>query len=394
MTAINPAFIRKIENNLAYWQQKVAATTEVDQGRLDEERQNLFQAVQFGMRVPQTQAATARLAQQLFNLVERRGYWREWIPVLEQVIAACTSDEPRLRARLLAQLGWLYRLNRALTQAITAHEEAEALARQLDDLALLAAAHAGLGADYLQQRRYDLARQYALRALVEFVNAGAPAGDRAGPLNVLGMVANERGDWAIAEERFRHAADAYRQSGRLIPQVRCLNNLAVALQAQSKHDEAAQHYAGAAALLEDTDYELDKVMVQISLGSLLYARERYEEAEAAFRRANSHYLEQSGHLTYRANVLQCLGITAYKRGRLAQAEAFLRQSLALWQQAHDEVMLANTQGTLAELLAALREVDEAVARYDEAIALLERHPQNARARRLLNEFKEQRGKLT
>jgi tetratricopeptide (TPR) repeat protein len=62
-----------------------------------------------------------------------------------------------------------------------------------------------------------------------------------------------------------------------------------------------------------------------------------------------------------------------KQGRLSEAETLLRQAWALRLQARDEVSLANTIGSLAEVLAMLHELAHAfrdTEAYDKASACL------------------------
>lgn len=78
------------------------------QGELDRHRQYIFRIVQFGLQSPETWRETGHLALQAFTLVERRGYWREWIPILARVCDLCTDEELSLQCRALNRLGQRY----------------------------------------------------------------------------------------------------------------------------------------------------------------------------------------------------------------------------------------------------------------------------------------------
>ncbi len=77
----SPQFIRSTKAAVAYWRRRTQITADDTMRQLNRERQNLFQAVQFGLELPQTQHDAATVAWQVFDLVERQGYWQEWIPV-------------------------------------------------------------------------------------------------------------------------------------------------------------------------------------------------------------------------------------------------------------------------------------------------------------------------
>ena len=86
---------------------------------------------------------------------------------------------------------------------------------------------------------------------------------------------------------------------------------------------------------------------------------------------------------------QCLGNTLLKQERLAEAEAYLQEGTRLWLQSDDELMRANTLGTIAELYVRQGMTAEAVVLFDEALALLARYPDDASAKRLSADFTKQ-----
>lgn len=73
-------------------------------------------------------------------------------------------------------------------------------------------------------------------------------------------------------------------------------------------------------------------------------------------------------------------------GRLAEAEAQLRRGAALWRPTDDGLELANTLGTLGELLIKQGRAPDAGPLLDETLALLSRNPDDARGRRLSSRF--------
>ncbi|MEW5987766.1 MAG: tetratricopeptide repeat protein [Chloroflexota bacterium] len=382
------SFLDDVATNLAYWQGVAGCVGDREFGRLDHEWHNLFRAAQVGLAFPPTRPAAIELTLQLFGFVERRGYWQEWIFTLEQCLANCSNEQPA-KFYLLNRLGQLYRLNRQLAAAITTHEAAAIIAQSRNDHLALSQAYFNLSEDYRLDRQLTQAETYGLSALEGFISQGE-ARWKAATLNTLGVIAQWQGKLALAEERLREAVAGWREANQPTELARALGNLAATLRAAGEMDAARQSYLEAAGVLAPTSSELDKVMVEISLGGLYFDLGQWSEAEAAFRRANSPYLKQSSHVYYQAMVAHGFGHVRLRQGRNEEAEAYLRASVSLWRKADDQVMLANTLGTLAETLAARQDIDEATALYDEALACLINYTEDTLARRLWGDFSAQR----
>lgn len=386
-------FVQSIEAAIAYWRANTRELKEEGIVALDAERQNLLQAVRFGLRMPQLRQEAARLALQLYLLLDRRAHWREWIPVLEEAAASCDGQNPALQCALRNRLGQLYRRERRLEEAIATHLSAAALARRGDDFQAEAESYFHLAEDYRVQRNYERAQQYAEAALEQFRQLGSERKWIAGALNTLGIIATWRGDLPEAEGWLREAVACWRELQQPTELARALSNLGGVLRNGQQYEEARRCYLQAREHLAGTASELDKVKAEIALGGLYFEEGEYAAAEAAFRAADSPYLRRSGHAYYRAYVAQGLGNVFLKQGQLAEAEDKLHRSVQLWRRAQDRLMLANTLGTLAEALAEQGRGSEAVPYYEEALKILEAYPEDAWARKLQREFSRQRGAL-
>jgi tetratricopeptide (TPR) repeat protein len=387
-------FIASLAANLDYWRQQTTRLDDTTIAHLDGERENLFRAVQLGLRVHETGPATAELVSQCFPLIERHGYWQEWLTIVQRASQECVPEVSALRCRLLYQLGHLYRLLRRLDEAVDTHRQSAQVAEQLPDDRLLAQAWFGLCVYFWHSRQYEAAEEYGLKALEMFERVSADPKWKAASLNTLGLAARDFGSLSIARQRLSEAVALWREVDDATELARALNNLATVWQAAKDAEAALACYQEAAALLESTSSQLDKAMVQISLGSLYFQMERLAEAEAIFRQANSTYLRRSGHLFYRALVSHNLGNVLLEKGQLVEAEAYLQVAATLWPEVQDTVFQANTLGSLAELRTAQGENESAVACYDDAIALLRQQPDTAWAQQLLATFKAARRALS
>ena len=393
-TAINPQFTAGLRAVVAYWQEQTISNTDDAVAALDTRRQNLYRAVVYGLKLEQTRRETAVVILQAFHLAERRGYWHEWIPLIQNAASACPPDEPILRAELLNRLGELYLTSRQLAAAIESHLQAETILKQTGEDHKRAGdlrhhIWSNLSMDYAFSRQYDLAEQYGQQALAGFRATNAHPKYHANVLNALGVVAWGRGQHDRAERLLREAIAIWRELNRFTDLLRSLNNLMGTLKAVKKYEDVWPCYAEAVTYFSHNVGEYEKSLIEVSYGGALYEQGRYDEAKAAFQRANSPYLQQSSYFYHRAIVAQCLGNTFLAQNRLADAAAHLQESARLWRQSDDELMLANTLGTIAELYAQQGKVDAAIALFEQALALLARYPDDAWAKKLTADFTQQ-----
>ncbi|MGB5060903.1 MAG: tetratricopeptide repeat protein [Candidatus Promineifilaceae bacterium] len=408
-TAINPQFTAGLTAVVAYWQEQTISNTDDAVAALDTRRQNLYRAVVYGLKLEQTRRETAVVILQAFHLAERRGYWHEWIPLLQNAAAACPPDEPLLKADLLNRLGELYLTSRQLPASIESHLQAEAILKQTgedhkraNDLGAIDLVAIDLGAnhlrhhvwsnlsmDYAFNRQYDLAEQYGQQALAGFRATNAPPKFHANVLNALGVAAWWRGQYDRAETLLREAVAIWRELNQFTDLLRSMNNLMGTLKAARKYDDVWPCYAEAVTYFSHNVGEYEKSLIEVSYGGALYEQGQYDEAKAAFQRANSPYLQQSSYFYHRATVAQCLGNTFLAQNRLADAAPHLEESARLWRQFDDELMLANTLGTIAELYAQQGKADDAIAQFEQALALLAKYPDDAWAKKLTADFTRQ-----
>ncbi len=383
----SPQFIHSTKAAIAYWHRRTQAIDDNAISQLDFERQNLFQAVQFGLALPQTLQEAAIVALQAFNLVERRGYWEEWIPVLEQAATFCTDKQLHLKFELLSRLGQLQRFSQQLSTAIETHREAENLAQQLGHKQSLAIAYCNLSEDYLRCHDYATTERYGQAALAALNNLEGMKHWEAITLNTLGEVARVRDNLAMSEEMLSKGVAIRRKLAQPIFLMRALNNLAVTLQTAQKFNSALQSYEEASELLAATSYELDKAVVQINLGALYSRLEQWDKAETILRQVNLTHLRQSNTKYHEAATMQGLGNVLVKQHQPDEAIPYLQHAITLWQTIGEGLEQANSMETLGEAHAAQGQVAEAIPLYQEAIALLKKFPGNARAQKLMAEFK-------
>jgi tetratricopeptide (TPR) repeat protein len=388
---ISPQFIASLTNALTYWQRQTQNLDDTGIIEIDPERHNLHQVVVWGLDLRQTWELAAGVALQAFSLAERRGYWQEWLEVLNRALFKCPATAYRLQGQLLNRVGDLHRYSHQLEEAIEAHKQAEALAQQQGDKLALGEAHNRLCWDYLETREYMEAEQHSLSALETFTHLGVKDDLLTNTYWALGSTARRRGNITLALERLTYAATLGRTNQQPTYLARILNELAVTLQEAASYEEALACLTEALKVLEATASERDKVEVQLNMGVLLFRQQQWAKAEIAFLQAiSSSYLLRSGEIPLQALLANNLGNVLLKQGRLVEAETQLQYAWQLWLETQDYLSRANTMGSLAELYAKQGKVTTAVSLFKQAIQLLKLYPDDAFAQeRLLPQFKQQ-----
>ncbi|MFZ0547042.1 MAG: tetratricopeptide repeat protein [Candidatus Promineifilaceae bacterium] len=384
---VDPFFIQQLKIVLEHWQEEATLQDKEVLSRLDNSRQNLFHIVNLGLEHSYTQTAAARLSLAVFLLVERRGYWVEWIPVLEQAIDLNGEQPSSLMFDLYNRLGQLYRWDRRIKDAIKAHQSAEGVAQQLSDDFFLANAWANLSEDYNQIRRFDESEKFGLLALEKFEELAVDKKWSATVYNSLGMNAMNRGQLETAEARLSQAVVLFRQLDDSVRLARVIYNLANLLRATKRFEEALILYEEAADILGDETRTHDLVAVHIALGGVNYDLGRLSAAESAFRKALSPDSSNLGYTYYQAFALQGLGNVLLKMERYEEAEPLLENAITYWQKLDAELYLVNSLGTLAETAVAKHDLPRAVGLYERAIFILkENHQNDPYGQRLLTEL--------
>jgi tetratricopeptide (TPR) repeat protein len=386
-------FAESIAANIAFWQTRLREPNDDEIKAVDLDRINLYRAIEFGMGLPVTWHETANLVVQCFPFIVQRGYYRDWIPVLEKLTSGCAQEDLALKGRLLDQLGLMYRRNRQLDASIASHLEEERIGEQLDDSSRKSFARMQLSAVYWRKRQYETAEKYGLAALEGFSGLDDNKEKVASCFVNLGNIALGLGDLKLAEERVKRSIEIYRQLGNKVELANALKNLATIYETAGEYDEALLILIEVVDILAPTDFEIDKAAIEINIGTLYFRKEQLDLAEAAFRRADSPYMREFGPLYYRALTANNLGNVYLLREEWERAEKHLRVSVRLFRQAKAQINLANALSGIAEALVGMEKSDEAVPIYDEAMDIVTAHPNDAWAQRLLKDFAEARDKL-
>jgi tetratricopeptide (TPR) repeat protein len=315
MSMINPQFIKRVKANLNYWLSTSQQVSDVTLTQLDKERHNLYRAVEYGLQIPETAVMSARLVHQLFPLIEKRGYWIEWQPILNLAMAACAATETSLQLCLMNQLGFLQSLEQNLDQAIATHSKVIKLAKRHEHNQTKAEAFFYLGYAYYYNHQYETSRQFAEWALTEFKRLSLTSEDKkmGAIFNLLGLLAKASGDQETAEQMFSQSIVYMRRIDELSALPNILSNRGANFLESKQYTKALADFDEAEKILESTSNVVEKLRVMINRGAVYFEQGNWHKAEEVFMKANSPYLQRMGDKYLRAFIANNLGCTPLGR---------------------------------------------------------------------------------
>lgn len=351
VTQLSRHFVASAERNLCYWESKVSALTDETLLLWDRERNNLFRAVETGLKIEPTKEQAVALLIKLFRLAEKQGYWQEWRGLIEYGLAVCPKDWVTEHIALLTQLGFLSYLEHRLETAVSLLTQAKSLAEASENDAAIALAHFHLSNAYYQAEQYEELRRHAEVALSLYqLSPGVlEHGRMASLLNVLGLHARATGELTAAESYFQEAMAHWEKTTEQVYLARTMSNLGLTYCDMACFEQAFALFEAADRLLHLVGAEPDRMRLALNQGVAFYQLERWAEAERLFRQANSDFLRRSDDRYHQALVQNNLGSTLLKLGKLDEAAMCLAQSIKLWRLLAKEVMLANSLGDLGIL---------------------------------------------
>lgn len=381
-------FSESIAANLAYWRQRVGSLDKYDARPIAGEGQNLFRAVQFGLKLPQTWQCAAELVVECWNLVKDHSFWTEWIPKLEAVVAGSDENNQELKAQALDQLGILYRRNRQFDAALAAHQEEEQIGCDLDDKYRLAQAAMRFGETYWRMRQNDKAANYTRTALNILLDLNADPNLVAICYHDLGSINQNRGALDESEEQLRMALKLRREQGEPLGAARTLMNLGLTLDSADRPEEAIACYEEAKELFNSVSNDFELARVENCLGTLHYHQGNLDDAEAAFRRADSPYMRKQGRPYDRTLTKMNLANVLLAQGRLDAAEKYWQACIQEWRLMDSRLMLANSLSGLAETYVEQGKFEDVIPLYEEALAIVIEYPDDSWAQRLRDRFED------
>jgi tetratricopeptide (TPR) repeat protein len=185
----------------------------------------------------------------------------------------------------------------------------------------------------------------------------------------LGVLAQQRGDYDIAEQHYHAALTIFEELGDRvgIAVTAQLGNLAVL---RGDYNTAEQHYHAALAIFEELGDGTNMATTYHQLGNVAQRRGNYDTAEQHSRMALLIDKELGDRPGIAASYGQ-LGNVAFRRNDYPTAEQHYHAALAIFEELGDRVGIANAYQQLGILAQASGDFDTAEQRYYAALMIKE-----------------------
>lgn len=378
----------QVQASLHYWQRKTKAFSHQDLAWLDERYANLRNSVEEGLKYDELWLDTAVVVTQVFRFIEWRGYWLTWIPILEKAVQKESGSDSIIIIKLNIQLAQFYRLHHRFTEAQQGCQFALKQALELQDDDLLARIYLILSHNYQAQNQLAEAERFASMALTHIDRLSEPEQLKYFILQTLGSIKRVKGESAAALTYTEQTVAIQRDLGEPFFLADALNELARVYESLGRYEKAHESIDEALTIISQTDHQHMKSLFLMNKGVFYYRQNRLEEAEVIFAQIDFFALKRQGRMGQCGLALQNLGNVLFDQGKIFEAEPYIQEAVQVFRPLSDEVQLANSLGTFAQILLAQDRQDEAIEYFDEALDLLEKYPENAWAQKLRISFQE------
>ncbi|MGH2941190.1 MAG: tetratricopeptide repeat protein [Solirubrobacteraceae bacterium] len=190
-------------------------------------------------------------------------------------------------------------------------------------------------------------------------------------IHELGLLAERRGDYETAEQRYTQSLAIDERLGNQAGLARSHHQLGILAQHRGDYETAEQRYTQSLAIDERLGNQAGRAISYHQLGILAQHRGDYETAEQRYGQALAIF-ERLGDQASLATSYHQLGILAQHRGDCETAEQRYGQALAIFERLGDQAGRASSYGQLG-ILARLRgDYETAEQRYAQALEIAER----------------------
>ena len=393
------SYVAIVHRNVDVWLKRTENLNDSQIGKLNKKFPNLLRIIEQALSHPETQTEkVALLVKQSYLLVARYGRWLIWVPIIRNCSSIYNDKYHEDYIELLIQLGKCFNRTGQLEKAIEIHEEAKAWSKKPLNIPLYLESLFNLCFNNRSIRHYEAAKQLgeeALNTAIEYCQQN----DLLIPtiLNEVGRIYLDLGNednLLIAEKKFKEALYYLNMETSESLFCKITINLGQTLRNQNNLEEALNTLQKANSLIDATSNEIDKSKLWNSYGITYYQMGRWHEAEVAFNLANSEIIRISGDFFAQASINQNLGNVMIKQNRFVEAESFLWSAIRFWEQVNNQVWLANSYGSMGELMGMQARNNEAGNYYDNAISILKREKPTVVSQRILGKFLEEKNNLT
>ena len=296
-----------------------------------------------------------------------RGHLTEGRGWLERALTNAENLRSDVLAQALSGAGILAESQGDYEQAITLHEKALALWRQLGNRLGIASSLTNLGIVADSFGDYDRATDFHTQALTIWREVGDDVG-MASSLNELGTLATNRGDYEVAEDLLNQSLALCRKSGDASAIGSVLESLGILSFYREDFERAVRfHEEGLTVWRELHDARMIAPTL-VNLGEAVQYQGGLEEAEASYQEALSLFREL-GDKGGTAFALAHLGKVGLARNDADRAKSMFTESLVLRAQVGEKLSIVESLEGLAQVVCAQGEAAQGVRLFGATEAL-------------------------
>jgi tetratricopeptide (TPR) repeat protein len=321
-------FQNYIVRNLQYWQGYLT-THGLNHDYLDQERERIISAINYGLDSAENWPTTYLLITKLAPYMERRGYWDTWNKVLNEALqVAQRRQEPTAEIDLLALLArLLYRQSR-FKESVAAYRRVIRLARRLGREYDQARACTNLGYYYVEQGYWYRAEALCCHALKIFEQIDSAHG-RAHTHNHLGVLYTRQEKWNKAQQHLKRACKIWQTMGDVHGLMRGYGNLGYLLNKIDQPDEAMFYLKKGLDHAKQVGEEIIIGTIYQNLGESFKLKGELSQAELYYRQAEITF-QQFSSLIDLASLREDLGLMYVDWQQWEKAGVYLEAALAGW----------------------------------------------------------------
>jgi tetratricopeptide (TPR) repeat protein len=382
---INTVVAAAISRGLSHYKDQLL-TTQEKADELKPKHASILKTIEESLSHPNLRDEAVQFFLDIFPIFERWGYWTDYINLSNDAFSM--DLPPEQQVYLHANLGHIYLLNRNLDDSLRNLNRGLSIAEQYELKELFGLLHLRMMNTYTKCEDYQTAQAHGQKALGYL--AGKRSKTLAAAYDSLGRVALGLNNATMAEDYFWEALSLWDSLKDYTHMARSYNNLGVLFLQQKNLEYAKKCFINSLDTLVNTASTHDKLLTMTNLGNVYYTSGEFDKAVSIYgesvKTLERELGNEGGWYHLRGSLTHNLGNAHLAVGNTQQAHIFLDKATTIWQQANDDLQLANTIGTIAEAFQADEAWKLAIAHYKKALSLLEKYPSHSWAIKLTNDF--------
>ena len=233
----------------------------------------------------------------------------------------------------------------------------------------IAVAYHQLGNVGYQQRQFEQARQYYLKALKIKKDAGNLY-NAASDYHQLGMVAQEQREFEQAQQYYLKALKITEDAGDLYNAATVYHQLGNGAYEQRQFEQAQQYHFKALKIYEDAGDFYKAATTYHQLGRIVEEQREFEQAQQYYLKALKQF-EDALDLYNAATVYHQLGNIAYQQRQFEQARQYYLKALKIFEDAGDSYKAAAVYNQLGMVAEKQGQFEHAISYYQKAFGIYE-----------------------